>query len=100
MTLMNFNPTTSNAILDDSADHHRRTSEPEDPYAVIFWETYHRLQEDIDWLTAQPNTEFSLLSRYFRNHASSVKDLLEYRGLLSECLEHLNNPDVQVSEIC
>lgn len=42
------------------------TPEPEDPYAVIFWETYYRLQEDIDWLTAQPNTEFSLLARYFR----------------------------------
>jgi hypothetical protein len=98
MSYMNFSPTSSDAILDDSADHPRRSPEPEDPYAVIFWETYHRLQEDIDGLTAQPNTEFSLLSRYFRNHAGSVKEILEYRGLLSECLDHLNNPDVRVTD--
>lgn len=70
----------------------------EDPYASLFWETVHRMEQDAEWLTAQPHTEGELLFRCFGINARRLKDLLEYKTVLWECLDYLSHLNVQVTD--
>jgi hypothetical protein len=69
----------------------------EDPYASLFWESVHRMEQDAEWLTAQPHPESELLCRYFGIYARRVKDLLEYQTVLWDCLGYLSRLNVQVT---
>ena len=60
--------------------------EPPDPYAEAYWCIRHLIEGDLNWLEAEPRQESDLLFRYFGSHVRRLKDVLEYRGLLRECL--------------
>ncbi|BDU68260.1 hypothetical protein GETHOR_03610 [Geothrix oryzae] len=63
-----------------------RLPEPPDPYAEAYWSIRHLIEGDLNWLEEEPRHEGNLLLRYFGNHVPRMKDVLEYRGLLRECL--------------
>lgn len=52
----------------------------------LFTETCNRMEADMEWLTAGPRAESDLLLRYFSDRVSRIKELLEYREILSECI--------------
>ena len=64
----------------------------------LFTETCNRMEADMEWLTARPRAESDLLLRYFSDHVSRIKELLEYREILSESIGALTREgrDVQV----
>ena len=53
---------------------------------ALFCDTCNRMELDREWLTAAARTDTTLLFRYFGHLARRMKDLLEYRDLLGECL--------------
>jgi len=53
---------------------------------ALFSETCNLMELDRAWLTEEFHSETALLLRYFGGQVRRVKDLLEYRGLLAECL--------------
>ena len=46
----------------------------------------HRIENDLDWLEVEPRQEGDLLLRYFGDQVRRIKDVLEYRWILQECL--------------
>ena len=53
---------------------------------LLFTEICNLMELDRAWLTKEHPNENTLLFRYFSNHVRRVKDLIDYRGLLRECL--------------
>jgi hypothetical protein len=53
---------------------------------LLFTETCNLMELDRAWLTIEPHNECALLYRYFGGMVHRVKDLLEYKDLLHECI--------------
>ena len=70
----------------DPMDDFEFVPEPPDPFFALFSEVCHLMEMDIEWLKAEARDEFELLTRYFWEGINRVKDFLEYRDLLHECL--------------
>jgi len=56
----------------------------------LFTTTCNRMMADAVWLKEEPRAESTLLLRYFADRVRRIKDLLDYRDILWECLAALN----------
>jgi hypothetical protein len=74
----------------DLTDEMTSMTEPDDPDAVLFSEVCHLMEMDTEWLCAVPRSESDLLLRYFGAQVRRLKDVLEYRSMLWECIDALN----------
>ncbi len=64
-----------------------------DHSVLLFNEICNQMELDRAWLTEEPRHETTLLFRYFVNKVRRVKDLLEYRDLVHECLSAIKVQD-------
>ena len=71
----------------ECAEQHLAVAEP--GATDLFTDTCNRMEADTEWLTAEPRAESILLMRYFSDQVNRIKDLLEYRDILAECLTAL-----------
>ena len=91
---LTFNPAP---VALECAEQHLVASEPSVTH--LFTETCNRMEADLEWLTAEPRAESVLLLRYFSDQVNRIKDLLEYRDILAECLTALAGEGRDISVI-
>ena len=56
----------------------------------LFAITCSRMMADAEWLKEKPRAESTLLLRYFADRVRRIKDLLDFRDILWDCLAALN----------
>jgi len=74
----------------------------------LFTITCNRMMADAEWLKEEPRAESTLLLCYFADRVRRIKDLLDYRDILWDCLAALNCEecavqtftDVEIAPIC
>ena len=79
-------PTTNTREMLEAASDNYAAPEPEDMDSALFSEISNKVDMDATWLAAAPRKESELLVLYFGDQVSSLKDLLDYRDLLWQCI--------------